>query len=722
MRLYMQKDEKYGIMSVGKECSGKNWQGETNEMRRKSILRQLMLPIIAIVCALAAGLSCVIVAVFSASYEAEAFRKSEEKSRLVSGEIAMFLDGAYRIAEELSVSPGMLSMRTNEQKPALEGCAERNPFFELLYIQGTDGMQTGRSSGELADRSARWWFVQTMEEKKPFISKSYYSVNTGMPCASIFFPMRDGEEMVGVFAADIRLDYLQDLIEEFSDDGQGEYSFVIDGEGVVVAHPDGAQVEELYNYKEMTRTVPAEGAGVSSGTDADGGIATVEEPFEISEDYRAAIADAMKGNCGHCRIEKEDGTYFASYAPVSLKGESDSWSVITLQKSSSAMAAVYRLIWITAVAALLAIAAAVIVIAALARRLTKPVASMTELIGRASDGDFTMRADESVPNEIGILSGRFNRMIEKMSGILRKITAFSGEVVQSSAHLKRMQEKADSIHAAMREIADGSADQDKDVARVVMRASELEEKFAQLREKRSFLLEDARNVILSGESGKKCVDDLMRRASETAEAMEASYSRIAGLKERSEKISGIVGAIGGISSQTGLLALNASIEAARAGEAGRGFSVVAESVGKLAADSATATKDIEAIIDELCRDIDGAVSGIEAVREGSDGQAAIVAAVRDVFGDFNELAEKTKDSVDGMEELVEEMHACDRSIVHAAERIRVISEHAGELTEEVAGDLKEQAEGIRHVAGRIDDLSMVSKEIEQELTMFKLEE
>ncbi len=138
----------------------------------------------------------------------------------------------------------------------------RNPYLELLYVQDTDGMQTGRSSGELADRSTRWWFVQTMEEREAFVSKSYYSVNTGMPCASIFFPMyRDGG-LVGIFAADLKLDYLQSQIEKFSDVENGEYSFVIDGEGVVVAHPDSVQIEELYNYRQLTKTVSAkDGAG-----------------------------------------------------------------------------------------------------------------------------------------------------------------------------------------------------------------------------------------------------------------------------------------------------------------------------------------------------------------------------------------------------------------------------------------------------------------------------
>lgn len=200
-------------------------------------------------CALALALVVSIIIIFASSYEKEIYAQNQDTSKLMAGEIQTFLDGAYSVTKELAVNPSILTMDTKTQTPILEGCVSRNPYLELLYIQGTDGMQTGRSSGELADRSTRWWFTQTMEEQKDFVSKSYYSVNTGMPCTSIFFPMYNNDKMIGVFAVDIKLDYLQGIIEEYSHVENGQISFVIDGEGVVVAHPDSTQIEEQYNYR-----------------------------------------------------------------------------------------------------------------------------------------------------------------------------------------------------------------------------------------------------------------------------------------------------------------------------------------------------------------------------------------------------------------------------------------------------------------------------------------
>ncbi len=181
-------------------------------MKKKSIFRQMIVPMMTVICVLAA----IILIVFITAYEEDIYSRNRDISNLLAGEISVFMDGAYGINEGLAENPSILTMETDIQTPILAQCVKRNTYLEQIYIQGTDGLQTGRSQGELADRSTRWWFVQTMSEKKPFISKSYYSVATGMPCASIFFPMYRGEELVGIYAADLKLDFLQDLIGEYS--------------------------------------------------------------------------------------------------------------------------------------------------------------------------------------------------------------------------------------------------------------------------------------------------------------------------------------------------------------------------------------------------------------------------------------------------------------------------------------------------------------------------
>ena len=131
---------------------------------------------------------------------------------------------------------------------------------------------------------------------------------------------------------------------------------------------------------------------------------------------------------------------------------------------------------------------------------------------------------------------------------------------------------------------------------------------------------DAQNTIISGENGMQCVAELKKQNEAASKGMAEAFTTVMTLEEHSRKISGILNTISEISSRTELLALNASIEAACAGEHGRVGAVVAESIGKPAADSTSAASDIEKIISELCSDISNTVENIDTIRIGMSEQ------------------------------------------------------------------------------------------------------
>ena len=686
-------------------------------MKKKSIFKQLLIPMMAIICALVAALVVVILGIVTTSYEKDIYSQNQDISNLLSDQISSFMDGAYSLNQALAENPSVLTMDTEIQTPILAQCLANNSYLDLTYIQGMDGKQTARSSGELGDRSTRWWFVQMMEDPVPFISKSYYSVSTGATCTSIFFPMyRDGE-MIGIYGADLKLDSLQNLIGEYSDESDGKISFVIDGEGAVVAHPDITQVEDLYNYRDLTKTVSVKDSAGNAVTDADGNIVTEESPLVVSENFKQMIADVMAGNSGSAKISYDGSTYYASYTTVPLAGESDSWSLITLHKKSAAMSMVNNLLIITIVLSLVAIAVAIFIVVRLARKLTTPIVSMTELMKEAAEGDFTIRADVSSQNEVGQLAESFNVMADKIFGVLVRMTDSTKELLECSGKIQDVETNVVSLSSALNEISNGTERQTADVNNVVGRMGEMEDKFRELKDKSGNLLSEAEHTITSGEEGSIGINQLEAQNSHVEKNVTLSYEKIKTLESHSSKISDIVGTINSISEETGLLSLNASIEAARAGEHGRGFAIVAESIGKLASESTAATADIERIIGELCDDIGDTVSNIEEVKKAVTAQIEATQTVKTIFMDFKKLAEQTSGSVNGIDELIEEMYAIDRSIVEAAQNIQDISQKNEDLSEEAAGSLDEELEDIR---SSVQSLAAISGELEQEMTKFRL--
>ena len=91
----------------------------------------------------------------SKNYREDIYKNGSDKALMIAGNVERFMDGAYSLTEGFLNNSDIMSMDTNLQNPILAEAVSRNSYLELLYIQDASGMQTGRSSGTLADRSSR---------------------------------------------------------------------------------------------------------------------------------------------------------------------------------------------------------------------------------------------------------------------------------------------------------------------------------------------------------------------------------------------------------------------------------------------------------------------------------------------------------------------------------------------------------------------------------------
>lgn len=161
----------------------------------------------------------------------------------------------------------------------------------------------------------------------------------------------------------------------------------------------------------------------------------------------------------------------------------------------------------------------------------------------------------------------------------------------------------------------------------------------------------ARQSLVAAGKGTQAVQDSIKGMNEIREQIQETSKRIKRLGESSQEIGEIVELISDITEQTNVLALNAAIQAASAGDAGRGFTVVAEEVQRLAERSGEATKQIAAIVKTIQTDTLGAISAMEESTRGvvegaklSDAAGQALAEIGDVSQSLAELIENISDA------------------------------------------------------------------------------
>jgi twitching motility protein PilJ len=313
-------------------------------------------------------------------------------------------------------------------------------------------------------------------------------------------------------------------------------------------------------------------------------------------------------------------------------------------------------------------------------------------MGNLADGDLTVQA--SVTEDVtGAIADSINFTIEELRTLVKGINSATDQVTQATQDAQAISNR----------LFEASQRQSREIQQASASVLQMAQSINEVSQSASQSARVAQQSLTAAEKGGQAVQNQITGMNEIRSQIQDTSKRIKRLGESSLEIGEIVELIADITEQTNVLALNAAIQAASAGEAGRGFTVVAEEVQRLAERSGEATKQIEAIVKTIQADTQDAVAAMEkstvGVVEGaklSDAAGQALEVIRRVSGELAALidgisgqTQKQSDSVSdvtrgmqGILQITEETtEGTKQTNVSIAQLIRL----AAELRSSVAG-------------------------------------
>ena len=304
---------------------------------------------------------------------------------------------------------------------------------------------------------------------------------------------------------------------------------------------------------------------------------------------------------------------------------------------------------------------------------------MNEL-GDLADGDLTVTA--TVSEDItGAIADSINYTIEELRVLVGRINDAAGRVTTATGIA---QHTSDELLDATRRQSVEIQDADHSVLTMAGSMSKVSgdaDEYAQV----------ALRSLAAAGKGAQAVQDSIKGMNEIREQIQETSKRIKRLGESSQEIGEIVELISDITEQTNVLALNAAIQAASAGDAGRGFTVVAEEVQRLAERSGEATKQIAAIVKTIQTDTHGAVSAMEESTRGVVEGAKLSDAAGQALAEIGEVSQNLAELIDNISQATREQAESATSVADKMQDILRITEQTTIGTQKTASAVGELA-------------------------------
>lgn len=460
-----------------------------------------------------------------------------EKNTTYANTLNSYIEKNKMIAMALSESYAVDFPLNEVIKKEMKALSSRIPHNKDFYVGFTNRSvndptrflsSTGWVPGEDYILLQRPWFKGALNQEESYLSEPYVDARTGDTIVTVSHHIKIQNEIKAVLAIDFDLVYLKNMLKEISEEDKNAEVFLLNKKGNFLFH-------RKYKIDENILTL-ANGILKKTGQD----MLTQEQSFG------SYVFDGIKKVYAGKKVTGTDWTLVISLPYITVFKELNNMGIFIL------------------IVGLLFTAAALFFFVFSVGRHISPIGKAVNFAQSIAQGDLKKSIDKKLllsKDEIGKLARAMQQMSEQLKRIVYSTQESNRNVLDSSAN----------VNNVSRTMSDAAANQ----------AATLEEVASSLEQMKETIHNNSKSSLQTESMAKNSVNmaqESQRTVLETVSSMQKITDRISLVQD--------------IASQTHLLSLNASIEAARAGNAGKGFSVVASEVSKLAEISSSAAKEI----------------------------------------------------------------------------------------------------------------------------------
>lgn len=525
----------------------------------------------------------------------------------------------------------------------------------------------------------RDWYKEAMANKgKTIVTEPYESISSGKMVVTIARQTEDGS---GVVAIDMKIDDLVTTAKGINIGKEG-YAFILSPNKKVIAY-----------------------SGEKAGT-------------ELKGDWVDKLYKNKSGDFEYTYQGKEKKMAFAT-------SETTGWKISGTMYTDEIREAASKVLTMASIVLAIAIGAGITAIYFVIRSITKPLRRIVASAEKISEGDLTETIEINSKDELGVLSQSFNHMAHSLRSLIHGIKDSVEHVASSSEELTASADQTsratEHITMAIEQFSNGTESQSDKIETTTEQINEMNDGLAELARAAAVITETSADSTEVSSEGETLVQKTAGQMNTIDHSVKEAEQVVKGLEIKSKDITNILRVINGIAGQTNLLALNAAIEAARAGEYGRGFSVVAEEVRKLAVQSADSAKEIESLISEIVKEIHTSLNMLQSVNKEVKTGLVMTGETKQSFKHISHMTNQIASELQNMNATVEELSAGAQEISAASNDITAISKKSSDGIQDIAASAEEQLTSMEEIASSAQTLERMSEELRDLTKRFKVD-